>query len=295
MNKFAAVVCSTIVIVVHGAALSQIRETLLIGPGDAVHVQVLNTPEFDETGRVTDAGMLRLIAAGEVKLSGLSPAEAALLIEKSYVTAQIMRHPAVLVTVAEYATQKVKILGEVEHPGEFSIMTTQSVLEVLALAGGLTPLSSREVFIQRKGSFDKAKYFLSNNPDIAADTAINVHPGDSVLVPRAGVAYVLGDVHSPGGYTLTNNEGHLSVLELLARAGGIDHTAKANHATLLHKTDHGYVLETLALTDMQEGKVSDRQITSDDVVYVPFSYIKNFFINGTNIAASVGSAAVYRF
>jgi polysaccharide export outer membrane protein len=201
----------------------------------------------------------------------------------------------VAVTVAEYATQKVSVLGEVKASGAYAINTPRSVLDVLTLAGGLTDLADRKILIKRKGTAEKVPYFVSNKAGVAMDTAVKVNPGDTLFVAKAGIAYVLGDVKQPGGYAMTNNEAQLSVLELVARAGGTNHSAVPSHARLIHRTAQGYQDESLSLSDMQKGKKPDVALTANDIIYVPFSYMRNFALSASGIAASLGSAAIYQF
>jgi polysaccharide export outer membrane protein len=274
---------------------AQTKESLLIGPGDLLHIQVFDTPELEEHARVTDAGELPLVLGGSVKVAGLTPGEAGRAIEDALLRGHFLLNPRVLVSFEEYATQKVSVLGEVHAPGAYAIQTPRSVLDVLTLAGGLTDLADRKVLIERHGASEKVPYFVSNVPGAALDTAVQVNPGDTVIVPKAGIVYMLGDVGRPGGYTMTNNEGKLSVLELVARAGGTNHTAVPSHTILIRKSNGGYVEIPLHLSDMQKAKRPDFPLQADDIIYVPFSYLKNFAVSGSGIAASAASAAIYRF
>ena len=278
-----------------GSSSAQSSESLLIGPGDLVHVQVFDTPELEEHARITDSGNLPLIMGGSVKVVGLTPTEAAQEIENTLKSKHLMVNPRVLLTVDEYATEKVTVMGEVRAPGIYEIDTPRSVLAVLTRAGGLTEVADRKILIERKGTSEKIAYFVSNQADVAMDTAIKINPGDTVIVPRAGLVFALGDVKSPGGYTMTNNEGQLTALELVARAGGIAHTGAASHARLLRKTQQGYVEMALPLNDLQNGKKPDLALQPNDIIYVPFSYTRNIAINASAIVASTGDAAVYRF
>ena len=276
---------------------AQQPESLLIGPGDLLHVQVFDTPELEQkSARVTDAGELPLLLGGNVKVDHLTPAEAARSIEKALVDGHFLLRPQVTVTVEEYATQKVSVLGEVKTPGAYAISTPRSVLDVLTLAGGLTELADRKILIQRKGTSEKAPYFVSNKADVAMDTAVRINPGDTLYVPKAGIVYVLGDVKTPGGYTMTNNEAQLSVLQLVARAGGTNNSAVPSHARLMRKTGESSFTETpLQLSAMQKGKQQDQFLQPGDIVYVPFSYLRNFGLQGSGLVASASSAAIYRF
>jgi len=274
---------------------AQKPESLLIGPGDLLHIEVFDTPALEQRVRVTDAGELPLILGGQVKVATLTPAQAAHAIEVKLQEDHLLLHPRVAVAVEEYATQKVSVLGEVKLPGAYAIATSRSVLDVLTLAGGLTDLADRKILIERHGSNEKTTYFVSNQAAAALDTAVRINPGDTVVVPKAGIVYVLGDVARPGGYAITNNDSQLSALQLIAKAAGTNHTAVPSHARLIRKTADGYTNTALALSSMQKGKTPDLLLQTDDIVYVPFSYMRNFGSNATGIAASVGSAAIYRF
>jgi polysaccharide biosynthesis/export protein len=276
-------------------AAAQSTESLLIGPGDMLHVQVLDTPELEEHARVTDAGTIPLLLGDNVNVAGLTPAAAARAVENYWIKEQYMQHPQVLITVDEYATQKVSVLGEVKAPGAFAINTPRTVLEVLTMAGGLTDVAERHLTIERRTTHEKLTYYVSNKAGEALNTAIKVNPGDTLYVPKAGIVYVLGDVKLPGGYTMTNNAAQLTVLELVARAGGTNHSAVPSRARIIHRTADGYQNEPLSLSDMQKGKKPDIALKADDIIYVPFSYMRNFALNASGVAASLGSAAIYRF
>jgi len=273
----------------------QENESLLIGPGDIVQVKVFDTPELDQAARVTDSGSIPLIMGRDVKISSQTPEAASQLIEKVLVDGRFLLHPRVSVTIAEYATQKVTILGEVKVPGAYAINTPRSVVDVLTLAGGLNEIADRRVVIERRGTHEKVPYFVSNQPDVALDSAVTVNPGDTVLVPRAGVVYIIGDVARPGGYSMTNNEAQISALQLVARAGGTNHSAVLSSARLMRKTASGYTDTILQLSAMEKGKNADFPLHPDDIIYVPFSYLRNFANQAIGVAASIGSAAIYRF
>jgi polysaccharide export outer membrane protein len=230
-----------------------------------------------------------------VHVSGLTPALASHTVEDALQKGQFLLHPKVVITVEEYATQKVSVVGEVRAPGAYAINTPRSVLDVLTLAGGLTDLAERKVLIERSGTKQRIPYFLLNNADAALDLAVEVNPGDSILVPKAGIVYVLGDVARPGGYTMTNNEAQLTALQLIARAGGTNHSAVPSHAKLIHKKGTEYIDEPLALSAMQKGNRADLPLQPDDIIWVPFSYLRNFSMQANGVVSSIATAAVYKF
>ena len=255
-----------------------------------------DTPEMEQHPRVTDAGEVPIEGAGNVKVAGLTPAEAAAAIQDRLVAAKYMRHPVVLVTIEQYATQTVSVLGEVKATGAFPIATPRSVLDVLALAGGLTNVADRNIVIERHGdAANVVHYYYSNDADKAVGEQVLVQPGDTILVPKAGIVYVLGDVNRPGGYAMANNESKMTMLQAIAMAGGLTKTAKQGRARLIRKQDDGsFSDERISVGDLQEGRIPDIAMKAGDVLYVPFSFGRNLAVLGAgSIAAAATSAVVY--
>jgi polysaccharide biosynthesis/export protein len=278
------------------AAFAATPETLLIGPGDLLHIQVVDTPELEQHPRVTDAGEVPVAGVGSVRVSGMTPSAAAGVIQDRLITGHYMNHPQVLVSVEQYATQNISILGEVKAPGAYPIGTPRSILDVLALAGGLNGVADRNILIERHSDpAHLVHYNFSNDADRAIADQVQVNPGDTVVVPKAGIVYVLGDVNHPGGYVMANNESRMTMLEALAMAGGLTKTAKQGHARLIRKQADGtFTDRELSVGDLQQGKLPDIAMLPGDVLYVPFSYGRNLAVMGAgSIAGSATSAAVY--
>jgi polysaccharide export outer membrane protein len=269
-------------------------ESLLIGPGDMLHVQFYDTPELDQHPRVDDVGNAYLLFLGQVSLAGKTPSEAAKTIAAITIAKQLMRHPQLVVTVDHYATQDVVVLGEVNKPGNYSIATPRSVLDILSLAGGLGPLADRHIAIRhRDPTAQSTSYFVSNDPGKIATEDVKVSPGDTLIVPKVGFVYILGDVGRAGGYPMSTSESKLTMLQTLALAGSANKTAGLSNVRLIRKRAEGYVEINFSIDAIQKGKQPDIPLEANDVIYVPFNYGKNFILNGTAIAASVASAAVY--
>jgi polysaccharide export outer membrane protein len=91
---------------------------------------------------------------------------------------------------------------------------------------------------------------------------------------------------------MSNNESKMSLLEALANAGGAAKTARLSHVRLIRKSDHSEM--QVALGDIQRGKKPDLAMSPGDILYVPFSYVKNLVISSSaGIAGAAGTAAVY--
>lgn len=268
-------------------------ESILIGAGDMLHVQVFDTPEMDQHARVTDDGNVPLIFLGNVHVAGLTPESAARTIETQLQSRELMKHPQVTVNIEQYATQGVLVIGQVAHPGSYQIDTSRPVLDVLSLAGGLTEVADRKITIERHGTGERVQYFVSNDPDEAFKHSLLIHPGDKLMVPKAGIVYALGDFARPGGYTMSNNNSQITALQMLALAGGTPPTAVPSAARLIRRSGDGYTETKIQLSDMQKGKIHDIQLQPDDIIYVPFSYLKNLATNASGIVAAAGGAAIY--
>jgi polysaccharide export outer membrane protein len=270
------------------------KETLLIGPGDTLHVQVYDTPEMEQRGRVTDGGDIPLSFLGDVKVVNMTPGQAAKEIEQRLIASAIMLHPQVTVRVDLYATQNVTVMGQVIKPGVYETDTRRKVVEVLALAGGLTDLADRHITVERHGDPDhKFDYYYSNVASTALDDDPMVYPGDTVIVPKVAIVYVLGDVLKPGGYPVNTNNSQMTVLEAISLAGSANHTAAVGKSKLVRKTSNGVQEIDLPVNEIQKGQKPDIALMPDDVVYVPFSFVRNVAVNGQSILASATSAVVY--
>ena len=271
-------------------------ESLTIGPGDLLHVKVLEAAELEQSARVTDAGALTLILGGPVYVGGLTPPEAALAIERVLVDGHYLLTPHVSVVMEQTATQNVTIIGQVHSPGNYAIGTSRPILDVLALAGGLTEIADRKVTIERHASKERVTFVVSNSATAALDESVPVLPGDTVIVSKANVVYILGDVNRPGGIAMVTNDSRLSAVQALTLAGGTPPNAVPSHARLIRKQPDGSRKEIpLQLSAMAKGKQPDIDLQADDIVYVPFSYARNMAVGAGSLIGSTSAAAIYHF
>jgi len=293
--KILSIQAAALFAVMAGTAVAQspFNNSLLISPGDSIHISVLDNPDLDQRARVTDAGEIPVQGIGNVKIANMSPADAASAIQDRFVSAHFLNHPQVSVVVDQYATQNVTVIGEVRQPGAYPLSTPRPILDVIALGGGLNEVADRNILVERHGDqSNPIPYTVSNDAGQAIREQVLVNPGDTIVVPKAGIVYVLGDVNRPGGYTMTDNQSKISLLEALSIAGGAAKTARLGHARLIRKVDH---TETqISLGDIQKGKQPDFAMSPGDILYVPFSYAKNLIIaSSAGVLGAAGTAAVY--
>ncbi len=276
------------------AAHASARESLRIGPGDLLQISVLREPELGEKVRVRDSGDVNLPLIGNVHVAGLDPGSAADAIAALYLKEKYLKHPDVAVFVEQYASEPVSVLGQVSRPGTYIITAPRTLLDLLAMAGGLTPVADRHIMIERgPGAKQREeRVFVSNRSHDALMANVMIDPGDRILVPKAGVVYILGDVRRPGGYVM-ENESRMSVLEAVAMAGGLGHTANRKKARIIHNFNGAFDAEELPLRQIEKGEAPDELLHANDVIYIPFSFAKHLVMGTTAIVASASSALIY--
>jgi polysaccharide export outer membrane protein len=271
---------------------AKFTESLLIGRGDLLHVIVFREPDLEQKVRVKDSGEIDLDLAGALNVAGLTPGDAAKAIAQLYLQGHYLNHPQVSVLVEEYATQSVSVLGQVNKPGAVTLTTPRSLLDVLSLSGGLTEIADRHITLKHRDKSESTTVFLPNDATASLHADVTVYPGDTVLVPKAGIVYVLGDVARPGGYVM-QDDAKLTVLQAMAMASGANRTAKESAARLIRKVNGSYQEQIVSLQDIERGKKPDMPLDADDVLYVPFSMAKNVVLGASGIVSSTSSAAIY--
>jgi len=129
-----------------------------------------------------------------------------------------------------------------------------------------------------------------------ATNNILLQGGDIVTVPHAGIVYVLGAVRRPGGFVATNDRAQLTTLKVLALAGGLDATAKTDHAVIIRRDSGGQQREVpINLARVIGRKEEDVRLLPSDILFVPDSKTKAALIKAAEVGLGVGTAiAIYR-
>jgi polysaccharide biosynthesis/export protein len=269
---------------------------LRVEPGDLLSVVVYDAPELSDGYRVDPAGDLTLPLCGKVKVQGLTSAEVAKVLEGTLKDAQVLTQPQVNVDVQQYAGHYVTVLGEVINPGRVMVIAPTKLSDVLAQAGGLTAIAGTRIKIRRgadeSAPEEEAPYSRSESNQQAG--AILVGPGDTVVVPRTGIVYVLGAVYHPGGYVM-QEDGKLNVAEALALSGGTVLTAKTNGLRVIRRNPDGTVLDfELSYNGIAKGTQTPLDLQAQDIVYVPMDKLKATLTDATQVISAAASAAIYK-
>ena len=114
----------------------------------------------------------------------------------------------------------------------------QRLLDVISAAGGFTDKAGQSITVTHRNQPDKPVTVpLARNATDNPESNIAVSPGDTILVHKADVVYVVGEVGRPSGFLM--DSGHLTVLQAIALAGGTTRTAKLSGARILRKGPKG--------------------------------------------------------
>jgi len=241
---------------------------------------------------VSANGNISIPLVGYIRIAGLSNSEAEAAIEAQLREKSVVNDPQVSVYVKEYGSGGISVAGEVAKPGSYSALGPHRLFDALQAAGGPTDRASNKVIISHRGQTEATTVFLSKNPAEMAASNIDLQPGDTVIVPRAGIVYVLGEVTRPGGYVL-NATGGVTVLQVVAVAGGTTHVASAGKTRLLRKTDSGFQEQQIDLKKLLRGQIRDVAVKDEDILFIPSSAIKTA-LNASALVAVAASTAIYR-
>jgi polysaccharide export outer membrane protein len=265
---------------------------LVIGPGDDLDITVYGAPDLSGHVRVSADGNISMPLIGYVRIAGLSSSEAEAAIEAQLRKNSVVNNPQVSVYVKEYTSSGISVAGEVAKPGFYSALGSRRLFDVLQAAGGTTDKAANKVLITHRNQNDATTVYISKDPAEMAASNIDLEPGDTVVVPKAGIVYILGEVTRPGGYVL-NSTGGVTVLQIVAVAGGPTHVAAAGKTRLLRRTESGFQEQRIDLKKLLRGKAHDVSVRNDDILFIPSSALKTA-LNASALVAVAASTAIYR-
>jgi polysaccharide biosynthesis/export protein len=265
-----------------------------IGAGDLLEVTVFDTPELSGKARVSNSGDVSLPLLGVLHVTGLTTDQAQKLVADALIQKQLVKEPQVSVFVAEYATQGVSVLGEVKHPGIFPSLGQHRLLDYISLAEGLTPMAGTSVTITPRGNSAPRTLTLPSISSPTPEQNPEILPGDTIFVARTGLIYVVGDVARPGGFALDHDQ-HLTILQAIALAQGVNGTAAKTKARLIRKTATGNQEIPVNLAKLMHSRESDLPLQDNDILFVPNSSTRSVLKATQYAIGGIASAAIYHF
>jgi polysaccharide export outer membrane protein len=208
------------------------RSDYVIGPGDVVDITVFNHQDLSGKFAVGSDGSISYPLVGSIRLAGhsLQAAEAAV---RDALAAGFLRQPQLTLTVSEFGSRRVYLIGEVRSPGAIPLTSGLTLLEALAMAGSVTESAGVEVSVispkagarvdgplmpGQPGAARTVTLSLSDLQRGLSTSNVTLEDGDTVFVPKGGEIYVLGQVRTPGPQPFRQN---LTVLQAISIAGGL--------------------------------------------------------------------------
>jgi polysaccharide biosynthesis/export protein len=255
------------------SAISGSRASLRLESGDLVEVGVYNVPELTTKARVSSKGEIYLPLIDYIHVSGLTAEEAEGLIQKRLADGGFVKNPHVTLFVDQYASQGASVLGEVAKPGVYPVPGEQRLFDLISAAGGFTEKAGRSITVTHRDQPDTPITVpLSRNVTDNPESNIPVMPGDTIIVRKADLVYVVGDVGRPSGFLM--DSGHLTVLQAIALAGGTTRTANLGGARIIRKGPNGITETSVELKQILRAKAPDVTMQADDILFVPTSAAK---------------------
>jgi polysaccharide export outer membrane protein len=162
------------------------------------------------------------------------------------------------------------------------------------MTGGETQLAGNQIEVKRIDGDPAIKtYHYARGGDTAEIRDVMVHPGDTVIVRRAGVVYVLGAVNQPGGYAM-QEEGELNVAQAISLAKGLALQAKVSGLRVVQKGADGKMTEIpVSYKKIMDGKEVPMSLSAGDIVYVPISKTKTILGSTMGVVGQTSAAAIY--
>ena len=270
---------------------------LKLAPGFLLNIQVYDEPDLSARVRVDNDGNIRVPFLKTLHVGGDTVAQAQQRIEEKFRSDGILKNPQITIDVEQFATTSVTVMGEVANPGKVELLAPHSLLDVIGMTGGETSLAGNEIEVKRPnpgldGSTSKT-YRYSRGDDGSAIRGVMVRPGDTVLVKRAGIVYVLGGVNRPGGYAMQES-GELNVAQAISMAQGLVLQAKVTGLRVVQHDANGNPIEVpISYKRIMDGKEKPLQLAAGDIVYVPISHAKAVLASTTTLIGQTAAASIY--
>ena len=285
------------------------HSSYVLGRDDEISVRVLESAEVSaENLRVGPDGHINLPLTNRIRVEGRTVRELEDALREKL--SDYYYDPHVAVTIVEYRSQPLSVIGSVKNPGVHQLQGRKTLVEVLSLAGGLREDAGNLVKITRR--LDRGRIPLPGAKDDASgqfsvaeinidgviegtDPAMNtlVEPHDVISVPRAKMIYVVGEVQRAGGFILRQKES-VSVLQAVALASGLTPAASKRGARILRPAEEGTERKEIAvnLKHIMAGMSPDVGLQPDDVLFIPRSGAKTAAGKAADTALRIATGVI---
>lgn len=236
-------------------------QNYVLGPGDAVIVDIFGASQKSESQTVTPDGTIVIEGYGPIKVAGLTVAAAQNKLRSTL--GSRYKSSKLNVSVGQTRTILVNVMGEVKAPGTYTLSAFSTVFHALYMAGGIKDLGTlRNIKVYRGGrlvtSVDVYQYIL--NGRLAGN--IRLQENDMIIVgPYEALVDIEGKVKRPMMYEMRPTE---SVAQAIKYAGGYTSDAFKKSIRLTRMSGERYSVHTVEEFDMSGFKVTDGDVIQVD-------------------------------
>jgi polysaccharide biosynthesis/export protein len=244
----------------------------VVGEGDLLEITVFEAQELSRAARVGARGTITLPLVGEVQVEGLTAADAEQKIEDAY-RQKYIQDPHVNIFVKEQHGSKITLLGELQKPGTYDYFGNKRLLDVLAMAEGLTKEAGRTIQVSRTGDDpSQTSTFMIDLDQLVkqgqSELNMVIQGGDVIYVPEGGTVYVDGAVMKSGAYPIKQD---MTVQQAVVAAGGFS-PAASDSVKLVRYGKDGQ--RDIIGIDADDIAASDLTVQDRDVVFVETNPLK---------------------
>ncbi len=280
--------------------LRQNMQTILpagaLGPDDMVEITVSDCPELTRNFRVDADDKLTLpLLSKPITVAGATPIALTEKIRQALIHEQILTDPIVTVSVLEYRSRPVSLVGAVIHPLTFQVTGNVTLLDAIAMAGGLSPTAGGEILVTGAHGTQPGYVQEISAHDLIAGASpslnLKLYGGEDIRVPEGEKVFVAGDVLRPGMYSM-QNDAEMTVIKAISLSSGL--APFSAHTAYIYRrkatgTDREEV--TIQLNKIMAHKAPDIALRADDILYVPTSTGKKMATSFLMQMTGVGQAA----
>lgn len=246
--------------------------------GDMISIRLFSDPEYSPIVRINNDGTVLLPLIGIVHLEGLSVTQAEQLIAEKLVADGMYRDPQVTLQITEGPNAVVTVIGEVHSV--IPVVGSRHLLDVLSAAGGLPATASHVITINRPGVAKPIVVDLGTDPLRSSLGNIPVFPGDTIVVSRIGIVYMLGSFGSQSGTIPLNAYTPLTLTEATALSGGIKFEGRFNDLRIIRTVGDHRTVAVYNIKKVLDGKAPDPILEPNDIVYLPPVPLKQLVTSG---------------
>ncbi len=262
-----------------------------VGPEDQIRVDVLGVPDLSREYRINGAGSVLLPLVGGVPVAGLKLSEVEQAIAEA-LAKDFIRNPDVSVEVTEFRSQQFTVVGAVSSPRVYNTSRQVSLIEALAMAGGISENAGNLVFLNDRvpdpetGRPGTRTLVIDIGELMQSAEQFNLMLGENAMinVPRGGYVYVEGAVGRPGAVPQRTDT---TVLKAIAQAGGLSADASRSEVGVLRRDPASGRWESFVVnySDIRDNPAADIQLKSGDIVVVENSVIRTAWSQFVRLAS----------